>query len=330
MRIATRAFLFAAALLLGLEVTARLVFDDTFVGRFDYGYHPTAGFVELADRVELRRTGGRRFWPQSFALPKPGGRYRIFTVGDSVARGKSAEQAYPHLLGELLRARGHDVDSLNLSVPGYGVRRRLVVLEQALKYQPDLIILHLNHSNEYEDERDWRRAQEAKSWHPSQWLRKSYIIARLDEAKTERLFWKLPPEIRATREVRDHDAELAAAQHGEQGKVWEQFFRAKTLETVRLLQARGVPVLLLSKGKLDATRKQLDDFGQDAFVASLAGPGVYGASTRQVFARLPDPDPYFSGDGIHWRPEGHRLMAEALAPVVEAAMQSRPGNAPTR
>ncbi len=324
MRIATKSFLFFAALFLGLEGLARLAFNDTFVGRFDYGYHPTAGFVELGERVDLRSAGGRRFWVQSFSNPKPAGRFRIFTVGDSVARGNAVELAYPHLLGEMLRAQGHNVESINLSVAGYGVRRRLVVLEQALKYQPDLIILHLNHSNEYEDEREWRRAQDAKSWHPSQWLRKSYIIARLDEAKTERLFWKLPTGMRSVREVNDHDAELAAEQHGEQGKVWDRFFRDKTADTVRLLQAKGVPVLLLSKGGLDASRKHLDDFGQDAFIAERIGTGVYMASTRQVFARLPNPDPYFSRDGIHWKPEGHRLMAEALLPITRRAIQVAP------
>lgn len=323
MHIATRAFLFAVALLAGMEGVVRWGFNDIFVGRTDYGYHPTAGFVEKPDRIALLRAGGRRFWPQTFAKPKPVGRFRIFTVGDSVARGKSLEQSYAWLLGERLRARGHDVESLNLAVPGYGVRRRLVVLEQVLKYEPDLVILHLNHTNEFEDEREWRRAQEARKWSPDQWLRKSYIIARLDQAKTENMFWKLPAGVRSVREVNDHDAELAAVQHTEQGRVWDRFFREKTVETVRLLQARGVPVILLTKASLDATRSRLDDETQDAFANTLAGSGVGVVSTRQVFSVRPRFEQHFNRDGVHWQPQGHQVMAEALLPVIERAMQDR-------
>lgn len=320
MRYVTKAFLFAAALLLGLEGLARLAFEDTFVGRFDYGYHPTAGFVEKADHVELRSAGGRRFWPQSFARPKPKGRYRIFTVGDSVARGRSLEQAYPYLLGEMLKAKGYDVESLNLSVPGYGVRRRQVVLDQVLKYEPDLIILHLNHTNEYEDERDWRRAQEAKSWYPDQWLRKSYIIARLDEAKTERLFWKLPADIRATREVRDHDAELAAAEHGEQGKVWEQFFRTQTLKTLELLRAHQIPVVLLTKGWIEEGKQEISDGGYDLYFKQHQEGGVCTASTREIFELESNIPQLFNKDRVHIKPSGHVILAKGLLPKVERCL----------
>lgn len=322
MRIYTKSFLLAALLLIGLEVLARIAFQDTFIGRFEYGYHPTAGFIEKADRVELRSAGGRRFWNQSFSLPKPIGRFRIFTVGDSVARGNSLEQAYPYQLGEILRARGLDVESLNLSVAGYGSRRRLIVLSQALKYEPDLIILHLNHSNEYEDERDWRRAEVAKSWRPDQWLRKSYVIARLDEAKTERLFWQLPAKIRTTREVNDFGDEATVSQDKEQVKKWDQLFRDKTLETVRLLQARGIPVVLVTKASLDASRIRLEDFGQDAFAATLLGPSVSMISTRQVFSRVPGFERYFSRDRTHWKPEGHSLMAETFVSMIEGAVRN--------
>ena len=324
MRVLSKAFLFTTILLLGLELIARTMFSDAFYGRFDYGYHPTAGFVEKPGKVEVRNIGGRKFWEQEFARQKPRGGIRIFTIGDSISRGKGLKFAYPHYLGELLRERGYQVESLNLSSPGYGVRRRMVVLEQALKYQPDLIILHLNDSNEFEDEREWRRAQEARSWHPDQWFMKSYVIARLHEAKTELLFWKLPLDIRSTREVDDHDAELAAEQNTETAARWEKLFRDKTTETVRLLQQRGVPVLLLGKAVLEAGKDTLDDQGKDVFINSLLGPGVYMVSTRAVFTPYARRADYFV-DGTHWSPEGHRIMAKALLPIVEKAIAIRPG-----
>ena len=43
---------------------------------------------------------------------------------------------------------------VNLSAVGIGVERQRLRLEEALGYEPDLVILHVHGSNEYEDYRD--------------------------------------------------------------------------------------------------------------------------------------------------------------------------------
>ena len=43
---------------------------------------------------------------------------------------------------------------VNLSAVGIGAERQRLRLEEALGYEPDLVILHVHGSNEYEDYRD--------------------------------------------------------------------------------------------------------------------------------------------------------------------------------
>jgi len=167
MRICSKAFLLFLGVLLAAELIARVFFAQTLSGRFDYGYAPRAGFVEHADgRVDLVRAGGRRFFPQSFTMHRPADTFRIMVIGDSVPRGKNVASSYAGQLGTLLNDSGIRTESLNLCVPGFGARRKQLVLEQALKYEPSLIILHVNGSNEFEDEREWKRHEEFQSNHP--------------------------------------------------------------------------------------------------------------------------------------------------------------------
>ena len=57
-------------LLVGAELVVRVFFARSMSGRFEYGYSPTAGFVEHADgTVNLVHAGGRPFWPQEFSRP---------------------------------------------------------------------------------------------------------------------------------------------------------------------------------------------------------------------------------------------------------------------
>ncbi len=45
----SKAFLAAVAVLLIAEIAVRLLWSRGLSGSFDYGYHPTAGFVEKGD-----------------------------------------------------------------------------------------------------------------------------------------------------------------------------------------------------------------------------------------------------------------------------------------
>ncbi len=313
-------FFLAFLLLLAAEVGVRLFLPHDVSGRFSYGYDREAGFVESKDGiVHLVRSGGRRFHPQSFSLRRSADTCRIMVVGDSVPRGPNLKAAYAGQLQEVLRARGIEAEVINLALPGFGARRSQLVLKKILTYDPSLIILHLNDSNEYEDEREFRRSQDFQGWHPRHWLMKVFILARAYEMKTEKVLWKLLPDrIRRQRAVNDADAEVQASLDEAQQSRWRERVWETTRETVALARHEGVSVILVIQGAWqpgEDGQGKIDDHGMDALGQSLAGPGVYLMSMKQVFSALPPIKPYFA-DGSHLTPVGHRIMAEELADLI--------------
>lgn len=308
------AFWLCLAVLVALELGARLFFAQGFQGRFEYGYNLNSGFAEHADgTVELFRAGGRRFHPQSFKKEPPPGTFRIFVIGDSVPRGPSLQGAYPWQLGEELRKRGVAAESLNLCLGGYGARRSRLVLEKSLQYRPSLIIWHINDSNEYEDEREYRRSQEFQGWHPRHWLMKSLIFRRLYEAKQEKVFWELiPNKIRQKFAASDADAQIAASVNPAKREAWKRRVEETTAAGVALARRQGIPVILVTQCRLEtASPPTLEDYGLDALGRSLTGPGVYLVSMKEVLSKVPDLPSHFADTG-HLRKSGHLILAKAI------------------
>ncbi len=314
----SKSFLLALALFGASELAVRIFFAKNMSGRFEYGYHPTAGFVDRADgKTELVRAGGRRFRPQIFTRECPPGLVRIVVIGDSVPRGSTLEDAYAAQLATLLRERGLRVEAINLAVAGYGARRNHIVLAQALKYRPTLILRHLNDSNEYEDEREWRRSQQFQSWHPRNWLMKSLVLRRLYEAKTEKVFWEwLPESVRAQKGVNDADAEIAAGMSEAARVEWSRRVRDFAAKDLALARKANVPLLFITQvRRLPSTAgaETLDDGGLDALAQELAGGGPF-VSMKKVFGAL-DLKKYFA-DSSHLTPPGHAILARAIAQAI--------------
>ncbi len=313
-------FLLALTLLLAAEIGVRLFLPHDVSGRFSYGYDQDSGFVESGDgTVRLVRAGGRRFHPQTFSRRRPVDTYRIMVIGDSVPRGPNLPAAYAGQLQEVLRARGLQAEVINLAVPGFGARRSQLVLRKVLAYDPNLIILHLNDSNEFEDEREFRRSQDFQGWHPRHWPMKIFILARAYEIKTEKVLWKLLPEkIRRQNAVNDADAELQAATDQAQQTLWKERVWQTTKETVALARQKGIPVVLVVQGTLQpeaAVLSSIDDHGLDALGQSLEGPGIYVVSMKQMFSTLTPVKLYFA-DSAHLTPAGHQFLAGGLADLI--------------
>ncbi len=312
-RTLTKSFLLALALLVGCEVVVLVFFARNMSGRFEYGYHPTAGVVESDDGVvNLVRAGGRRFHPQTLSARKAEGVFRVMTVGDSVPRGPSLHDSYALQLGEHLRASGVNAESFNLAIGGFGARRSQLVLKQALRLDPSLIVLHVNNSNEFEDEREWRRMREFQSGHPKNWLMKSRALRRLHELKTEKLFWQwLPAAIRNQRAVSDADAEVRASKNDDTRREWDRLVARTLAEDIALCRQAGVPVVLVTQATHEPG-KPLMDAELEAIARPLAGPDVLVLPMRQVLEGRKD---VFS-DGAHLKREGHVVLARALADLL--------------
>jgi hypothetical protein len=310
-------FLFAVLLLLAVELGVRVFLPHDVSGRFSYGYDLDAGFVESKEgSVDLVRSGGRRFHPQKFSLRKSPDTLRIMVLGDSVPRGPSLQAAYPFHLQETLKSRGIKAEVINLAIAGFGVRRNQLILRKILQYDPNLIILHVNDSNEYEDEREFRRSQDFEGWHPRHWLMKSFIFARAYEIKTEKLLWRLlPDKIRLQNAVNDADAEIQASLDQAKQDLWKKQVWEKTKETVELARRKGIPVILVTQGVLEAGQDRVDDHELDKLGRSLEGPGVYLVSMTELFSPLQPIKTYFA-DSSHMTPAGHRIMAATLADLI--------------
>ena len=314
----TKSFLLVVAVLVIAEIAVRVFWSRGLAGRFDYGYHPTAGFVEKSDgSLDLVRAGGRRFFPQHYAQQKPAGTFRIMVVGDSVPRGPSLTETYSTRLAESLRARGVAAEGWNLCLPGYGAHRCHVVLAQALKYQPSLVIRHVNNSNEFEDERELRRSEDFQGWHPKNWLMKSLLVRRLHEAKTESVFWSLLPEkIRAQQGVNDAGAKIIAMTDEKQIRAWQERVRNFLAEDIAACRKAGVPVLLVTQVRLRGSGAQatLDDSGLDDLARSFAAPGVDVLSMKESLSGMDFP-PLFM-DTAHLKATGHEVLARAIAEKI--------------
>jgi hypothetical protein len=284
-------------------------------GRFEYGFHPTAGFVEKDSKLYLTRTGGRRFRPQTLDLLPSEGRFRIFVIGDSVTRGSSVESSYTGRLEGELASNGIQVESYNMGVGGHGSRRKHLTLLQSLEYKPDLVVLHVGNSNEFEDERDYLRSQKFKTWHPKNWPMKSLAIRRLYEMKIEKVFWEwMPQAIRIEHGENDADAEIIAKSASGALVRWNQRVEKVTGESILACTSRKTPILLLCqayKRKDSMAKRMLTDNGLDEIAQRLTDDGVFYLSMKNAFENLDFSDLY--SDSSHLRSPGHEVLAKALA-----------------
>jgi lysophospholipase L1-like esterase len=144
---------------------------------------------------------------------------------------------------------------------------------------------------------------------------KSLGIRRLNEAKTERLFWEwLPPEIRVRQATNDADAEILASLDEAKRHEWDERVRRLTTASINLARDHGIPILLITQARSEGDKQaagHLNDGGLDRLAESLAGPGVYHLSMKQVFEQRKDPASLFA-DSAHLRREGHTILAAAI------------------
>ena len=194
-----------------------------------------------------------------------------------------------------------------------------------MKYQPSLVIRHVNNSNEYEDEREWQRSQDFQGWHPKNLLMKSLLVRRLHEMKTEGVFWSLLPEkIRAQQGVNDAGAKIIAMTDEKQIRAWQERVRNFLKEDLDLCRKAGVPVLLVTQVRMRGTGNSatLDDSGLDDLARSFAAPGVDVLTMKEVFSAT-DFAPLFM-DTAHLNGRGHEILAHAIAGKIMRGVEPPP------
>ncbi|MBK9517519.1 MAG: hypothetical protein IPO09_09230 [Anaeromyxobacter sp.] len=143
---------------------------------------PAFEVVELDGRRMVRRTGFHPLMvnPRPFPLERPEGGLRVFVLGASAAAG------WPYQLGDtnlsaLLERKlrllypGRAVEVVNMAAGTYGSHRVKLILEEALRYHPDLLVLY-NGNNELLENLVYRPRTPPAPWDRSAAARLAYRV----------------------------------------------------------------------------------------------------------------------------------------------------------
>ncbi len=159
---------FGLAILAGVEIVLRIAdvgrpadHEDPFVGFRSV----TPLFVPSEDgsRLEIAPSRHSFFRPDSFSTTKGPTELRIFCLGGSTVQGRpfSIETSFTTWLELALAAAAPDreVDVVNCGGISYASYRLGPILDEVLRYSPDLIVLYTGH-NEFLEDRTYEHIKE--------------------------------------------------------------------------------------------------------------------------------------------------------------------------
>lgn len=139
--------------------------DDPFVGFSEV--RPLFTLNEAGDRYEIARSKRVHFYPESFAVEKQPREFRIFCIGDSTVQGNpwTTETSFTSWLELSLNAAdpSRTWDVINCGGVSYASYRMVPILEEVLRYQPDLILVHCSH-NEFLEDRTYSHLKQTPRW----------------------------------------------------------------------------------------------------------------------------------------------------------------------
>jgi lysophospholipase L1-like esterase len=146
-------FVVVEAALVALDWGRPTYRDDPFVGF--RAVHPLFVLNEEGTRYEVAPSRQGYFCPDSFARHKAPGEFRIFCLGGSTVQGRpfAIETSFTTWLELSLQAAEPDRkwEVVNCGGVSYASYRLVPILEEVLRYEPDLIVLCTGHNEFLED-----------------------------------------------------------------------------------------------------------------------------------------------------------------------------------
>jgi hypothetical protein len=323
--------LFACALLACVELSARAFFKPPYVSLATYtNYYPLAplyGFegsracFRVGEQMSCAKTQDMNIIPQTFPAKKPAGELRIVVVGSSVSwEGSnygqgSSEGNYPsRTLAALQRAHPEQALSLiNLSVPGFGTSRIAVRFREALEYDPDLLVLHLHDTNEIRE--DQRRAY-VGALHAGLAGKLLY----LQSVVVAKGWWGEVFEAPEAPRQRQTTEEGAAEDNATKTERWTAGMKHNVQSMLDLAKARSIPVVLVGPSRLNR-QTGVRDRPLNQYFSTLANGSTSYLNVVEVFRAdfAEHHQPLFK-DNVHYSALGTRVVASALAPLIESAL----------
>lgn len=320
--------LFALTLLSCLELGTRAFFKppyvslETYTANYplapQYGFEGSRACFPVGELLRCRATQDMNIIPQEFPRRKPPGELRIIVIGASISwegpRPSRSEGNYPSRMIELL-AREHPNRALrliNLSVPGFGSTRQLLRFREALEYDADLFIVHTHDTNEVRE--DQRRAYVR--------LLHSGIAGKLLYANSVvvlKKWWSEALGVPAARPVvAANEDEAASLDKGQKLERWLQGMQRNVQTMLELAKARSIPVILVGASRGDTSGR---DRPLNVRLRTLVdGSRVQFLDVPTLFRPQMEHKRRLYKDNVHYNAEGSRMVASALAPLVENAL----------
>jgi lysophospholipase L1-like esterase len=308
-------------------------------------------------------TNAQGWRDDEYEKAKPAGVLRVASIGDSFTFGQGCPRGtiFPDVLETLLNLAGEKTQVLNLSSPGVGPEGYFVLLEEALRYRPDVVVVSFYANDATGPPTPWLNGAVRDLSHRfrlfvlARDLRRR--IASPPTVTRDDLRWSgvPPPPPEFQRLYGEPHTNLVAAcltdpeqvarwSDVREGKGWDELARYAGLmaRACRGAGCRLVFAVVPDGAQVDPhqweIRRQLGvkvsptammDSGLQALVRDLARrEGAEFFDPLEDFKRF-RAGLYFPLD-LHWTPAGHRLYAEALARYLARTPgpARTPGSAP--
>lgn len=257
------------ALVLGLLpfVAAEGVLALLDWGRPDYSADPFLGFRSVRPlfvpsddglRYEIPKSRQAFFCPESFPREKRPNEFRIFCLGGSTVQGRpfAIETSFTTWLELSLQAADptRTWDVINCGGVSYASYRLVPILEEVLRYEPDLIILYTGH-NEFLEDRTYAHIKRMPAIlaAPSSLLARTRTYTLLHEGwmrlrsgqqRTPDGFPVLRTEVDAMLDYRNGLADYHRDEQWRRDTI--DHFRYNLRRMVSLAEQAGVPLVLVN------------------------------------------------------------------------------------
>jgi len=226
--------------------------DDPFVG-FSAVY-PL--FVQNASGThwEIPKSRRKFFKPESFPVAKAGGR-RVFCFGGSTVQGRpfATETSFTSWLEIALNCATPEQDwrVINCGGVSYASYRLVPIVEECLRYDPDLFVICSGH-NEFLEERTYAHVKNAPAWLSTtqQLLSQTRVVTLMRSA----LQPESSPEARPRRDVLQAEVDALLDYRGgirayHRDLEWKRgvvrHYEYNVRRMIDIARAHGVPVLLV-------------------------------------------------------------------------------------
>jgi lysophospholipase L1-like esterase len=303
------------------EVCIRVIWHPHIIGqrlytRFDAAY--SYGF-DSDQALWFKKNDGIYFYPtqylnfhrQSIPVAKSPNDFRIFTFGGSVSRGLETGN-YSYYLEKYLNAEytDHHWSVINLSADGIGSQRMQFLLEKIFPLKPDLVILHVHGSNEYEDERDSAYRDEIHRGLNGIALQSRLLVL------LKKIYVYLTPQDNAS--VSDADAEITASMDPSNRQRWIQTIDLNLSKMIARCHKWKVPVILVGRAeKLEGIYGYSSRWTIQINTILQKWTGAEttyfdtAAQFLKAYPKAQGKDLLFS-DETHWTDYGHKIIAHEL------------------